>query len=62
MWSFRRWSIRPRPGTLKSPNHQRFAENRTDTHKNAPKNKLSIAKVGVNYKFDWGKQPVVARY
>jgi outer membrane immunogenic protein len=26
------------------------------------RNKLSIAKIGVNYKFDWGKQPVVARY
>jgi hypothetical protein len=25
------------------------------------KNKLSIAKVGVNYEFDWGT-PVVARY
>jgi outer membrane immunogenic protein len=25
------------------------------------KNKLSIAKVGVNYKFDWG-MPLVARY
>jgi hypothetical protein len=24
-------------------------------------NKLSVAKVGVNYKFDWGT-PVVARY
>src|SRR5207249_4921544 len=24
------------PGTLKSPNHQRFAEDRMDTHKNAP--------------------------
>jgi outer membrane immunogenic protein len=23
---------------------------------------LSVAKVGVNYKFNWGKQPVVARY
>src|ERR1700688_4273423 len=35
MWAFRRLSIRPWPGTLKSPNHQRFAENRMDTHKNA---------------------------
>ena len=26
------------------------------------RNSLSVAKVGVNYKFDWGKQPVVARY
>ena len=25
-------------------------------------NKMSIAKVGLNYKFDWGKQPVVKRY
>lgn len=25
-------------------------------------NKMSIAKVGLNYKFDWGKQPIVAKY
>jgi outer membrane immunogenic protein len=26
------------------------------------RNTLSVAKVGVNYKFDWGSSPVVARY
>jgi len=23
---------------------------------------VQLARVGLNYKFDWGKQPVVARY
>jgi hypothetical protein len=34
----------------------------TETFSQTVKERKQIAKIGINYKFDWGKAPVVARY